>query len=295
LLPVLGVVAMVALGQRVQQYGWTPDRLIAALVAVIGLGYGLLYAAAAPRADWMARLRRANVTLALVTIALAALPMTPLLNGERIATASQMARYADGRLPAEKLDVSALERWGIAGKSALATLRAQANQPGGEALAARLANPYDTEIVAADVLAALRAELQAIIPLQPPEAKAVQSALLSDMPFDELTRLKEGCARQTPGLAPACAMLVADFLPDLPGDEALIAYLEMQGELQVYGQRKTRTSGEWISFRLVQDQAVVHNADAVKILRAWQAAPPQLTQAPVLQMQMGKGAVLFLP
>ncbi|MFN3607344.1 MAG: hypothetical protein ACK4SS_09170, partial [Cypionkella sp.] len=88
LLLFLSVLAAVSVGLRTAQYGWTPARLYAAIAALIAIGFGVHYALAAPRADWAARIRSANTTMALAMIAAAALVLTPLINAERISSAS---------------------------------------------------------------------------------------------------------------------------------------------------------------------------------------------------------------
>ena len=111
-----------------------------AVVAVLGLGYGGLYALAVLRgAGWMGRIRQANVWMALVLLAVSALWLSPVLNAEAISARSLEARYLSGAVPAERLDVDALADWGRAGAAARARLEELAREPGQEALAARLA------------------------------------------------------------------------------------------------------------------------------------------------------------
>jgi hypothetical protein len=89
LLPVLTVLALWSVVLRVLQYGWTPDRVLAALVAAVLLAYALAYAVPALLGGaWMARIRRANVGMALVAMAAAAIWLTPALNAQRISAQS---------------------------------------------------------------------------------------------------------------------------------------------------------------------------------------------------------------
>jgi hypothetical protein len=85
MMPLLGALALMAVVQGMQEYGRTQLGVIGGCASCVALAYGLSYAAAAPRADWMARIRRANVTLVLATIAVAALTLTPLLDAEPFA------------------------------------------------------------------------------------------------------------------------------------------------------------------------------------------------------------------
>ncbi len=295
LMLVLGALAVVAVAQRVMQYGWTPPRIYAALGAAVSLGYGLVYAAGAVREGWMARIRRANVTMALALVLLAGVTLTPLLNAERISTASQMARFEDGRTPPEKLDVLAFENWGIAGRAALDDLTARSKQVGGEALAARLADPYVLPGIISPDLAKLRAALVAVMPLQPPNAGADQAILLQGMNDYALIDASAACARPSGDLVQSCAMIVADFLPDLQGNEGLIAFISEAGDLQLYGLTQNLSEGNWAQIDTIGMVDFPSGDAAVAALRAWQSSAPALTAAPIMQVPLGTGGLILLP
>lgn len=295
LMLVLGALAMVAVAQRVMQYGWTPPRIYAALGAAVSLGYGLVYAAGAVRGDWMARIRRANVTMALALTLLATLTLTPVLNAERISTANQMLRIEDGRTPPEKMDVLAFENWGIAGKAALNDLTTRSKVAGGEALAARLANPYDTTETATPDLDALRAEVVAVLPLQPPSAGADQAILLQGMNDYSLAEVRNACARPSGDLAKSCVMIVADFLPDVQGDEGMIALIGTDGDLQLYGLNQDASVGYWAQSDTIGIPNFPYGDEAIAALRAWQSALPALIPAPIMQVPLGAGGLILLP
>lgn len=92
LLPV-SVLALYAVGVRVDSYGLTVERAWGLLVAVIALAYALGYAWAALRKDaWMGGMGVVNVYVALATVVLLTLMLSPVLSPERLAAASQMAR-----------------------------------------------------------------------------------------------------------------------------------------------------------------------------------------------------------
>ncbi len=139
LLPVLGVLAFWAVSLRIQQYGWTPNRMAAAAAAALIGVYAFLYAVAVlwqmfgiatkGAGDWMARIRRANVVMALVIVGLSLLWLSPVLNGERISARSQVARYMAGEAKADQLPLWEMaHRWGTAGQDALTTLAAIENE-----------------------------------------------------------------------------------------------------------------------------------------------------------------------
>jgi hypothetical protein len=99
LLPV-ALLAIYALGVRIDSYGMTVARAWGILVALIALAYASGYAWAGLRKGaWMAGIGAVNVGVALGTIAMLTLMLTPLLAPERLAAESQYRRAvadADG-------------------------------------------------------------------------------------------------------------------------------------------------------------------------------------------------------
>ncbi len=232
-LPLLTGLALYAVLIRTFDYGWTPHRIAAACSAAIGLGYGGLYALAVlRRAEWMERIRQANIAMALAVIGLAALWLTPLLNAERLSARDQLGRIVSGAVPEEKADLWFLGReLGRPGKAALAELAAGPDPelaprlrgrgrgprpdapeeagPRPEGLAPG-ADPRDTIIA--------RATVQ-------PEGRALTPELLAGAAPVDLRDWAEACAATTPAGNPGCAVIFADLLPETPGDEALIFWL----------------------------------------------------------------------
>lgn len=124
---------------RVAQYGLTPDRVAAALLAALALGYGILYGIAAMRgAGWMDHVRNVNRTMAVVGIVTAALWLSPLLDANRLSANSQLDRFQAGDATVEDLPLWEMrEDWGLAGTTALEHLR-QSDNPELVASLARL-------------------------------------------------------------------------------------------------------------------------------------------------------------
>ncbi|MBN8632787.1 MAG: DUF4153 domain-containing protein [Rhodobacterales bacterium] len=292
-LPVVAGLANYAIWLRVGDYGWSPERLFIVLVAGIGMGYGLLYAASVLRGSgWMERIRQSNIMMALGIIMLAALWLTPVLNAERISAQSQLTRFADGGTPVEELDVYALRSWGKPGAEVIATLESKAKEPGQEALAKRLEG-YTPPIVPDK--AALAASLATAMPVQPESAADTRDMLLAAVDDYLLLDWQVVCDRTLPGGHPGCLMVVADLLPTRPGEEAMLFlersadYTEILGlYLDVEGRAQTRAANHL-------DGRYVDATTAAALLREYREAPPPV--APALLNQLGTDAagLIFLP
>ncbi len=290
----LGGFAALAVGQRIGQYGWTPPRIYAAVGVAVSLGYGGLYAAAVVRADWMARLRQANVTMALALTLVSALLLTPILNAERISTNSQMARFAVGTTPVEALDIPALQGWGLAGQAAIAVLTAQSKQPGGAALALRLANPYAQTAEIEDDLHPKRIALAQKIPLQPESRRASAAEMLRGLPDYALPEVEAACALAQDGLLQSCVMIFADFLPEKEGDEALLVMIDAGGIWTSYGMVQGDMGGTWAGVHF--PFAAMPQGDAARAAMAQlQSSPPVLQAAPLRMLPLGALGVFLLP
>lgn len=99
LLPV-SLIATYAIVVRVDSYGLTVARTWGILVAVIAMAYAAGYAWAALRRDsWMGSMGVVNVGVALATVLLLTLMLTPVLSPERLAAASQYARVLEQQDP----------------------------------------------------------------------------------------------------------------------------------------------------------------------------------------------------
>lgn len=295
-LPVVAGFGAWAVWLRVAQYGWTPERVFVALVAAMAVAYGVIYAVAVlRRGAWMARIRAGNLRMALAVIALAALWLTPVLNAERISARDQLARFEAGRTLVEALDIAAIGRWGKAGAAVIAALEEKAKAPGQEALAARLANPGAEPGMSGDKRAEMVADLTSLMPLQPASATGTRDMILAAMQEYELSTWLDACKRVLTDGRPGCVMAVADLLPTMPGEEAMVVLVEAGDYVQVYG-LYFLADGSLAQRTAVRSNGTYPGPDEARaLLRALQDQPPAVTPALLNQLGTGESGLLILP
>ncbi len=290
MLPLLAALGAWSVWQRVAQYGWTPERLFAATVAMFALAYGILYAVAVLRGPvWRAQVRRGNTLMAILLMAVAVMWLTPVLNAERISSHDQLARFKSGAVKAEALDMVAIDSWGRAGAQVRAELEVLAATPGQEALAARLA--LTDTVTPADPAVAVAA-LAAQMPLQPPTATATRDFLLAGLDGYTVNDWAMACGRNLPDGKPGCLMVVADLWPREPGEEAIVllnqgGWAMMQG--LIFRDGKTETRQVWAGAGGTLDTQA-----ALALLSAWQSEAPPLAPVPLNQLGV-EGGLILLP
>ena len=126
----LAFIAAVAIGLRIDQYGFTPERLWALTFVVIASVFGVAYIVALVRGrlDWAEKVRPSNLVLGFVLCGVALLLSTPLVSFNAISTKDQVARLESGRLTPEKFDWRALAfSFGEPGKRELKRLTTSSN------------------------------------------------------------------------------------------------------------------------------------------------------------------------
>ena len=291
-LPVVAGLALYAIWLRLADYGWSPERLFILLVAAVGLAYGLVYALAVLRgAGWMERIRQGNIRVALGIIVLAALWLMPVLNAERISAQSQLARF-EATSRAELLDVYALRSWGKPGAEVIAVLEETAKAPGQEALAAVLAGQTGGPVIDRE---ALVAALVAAMPVQPATATGTRDMLLRAVDDYQLQDWTQVCQAGAETGMPYCLMVVADLLPNHPGEEAMLFlqrshdYTEISGlYLDANGDPVLRTASH-------PDGRYPDAAEAATLMRQYQEMPPPVTAVPLNQLGTGPAGLIFLP
>lgn len=218
-LPVITAIAVYAIWLRVVQYGWTPTRLSAAVLAILVFLYSLAYGASAlSNTGWRARIRLANTVMAVLVVVVSLLWLTPVLNAERISTRSHVLRFKAGKIGVEDLDLWSLgHEWGNPGLAALANMRKISQHEQQAPLAARLAqydkakNRWDFSKTQKQSDAVSRAEtLGDILPVRP-EGAELSGAMLAAIPDPLVRAIIKSCeARLTDG-RPRCVAVVGNF------------------------------------------------------------------------------------
>jgi len=296
-LPLPAALTAVAVWLRVDQYGWTPDRLFAATAAALALGYGGLYALAILRGTgWMDRIRKANTVMALALIGCAALWLTPVLNPEAISARNLVARVTDGRTAPAAADLYTLDFWGRAGADARTDLATLAARSGFEELGQALADPNPRyPMPPTEDLTPQRDALIALLPLQPAGATATRDMLLQAALSYDLQDWTRICAASSPQGGSACMMIVADLLPTQPGEEALMILLDVDnGFVRFEGLALRDGFLQRYAIWTTNGQALPDMDAAAAMIAAWQTAPPPLSAAPLNQIDLPGGGGLAL-
>lgn len=221
--------ALWAVWLRVDQYGWTPDRLLAFVAAGALLAYGAGYAASALAGrGWMGRVRRINVTLALGVIGLSALWMTPVLDPYRITVSSQIARFGDGRLQSDKLPLWEMAHdWGRAGQAGLDDLAARGDaelsERAAQARAATTRYRFNASRREAEQGDKAR-QLAALLPVRPEGAPLADEVFVKAPEF-RLRHWLAGCRDSLPDGRPGCVLVMGLFEPANPAaSQGMLVY-----------------------------------------------------------------------
>ncbi|WP_010186871.1 DUF4153 domain-containing protein [Sphingomonas sp. PAMC 26605] len=179
----LAVIAAIATGLRIGQYGLTPDRLWALVFVTFACAYGLAYLVAVVRGRtaWADYVRPSNVRLALIVAGAGLLLATPIASFNALSSADQVARLESGRVAPAKFDWTALAfDFGDPGKAALRRL-AQSRTP---AIASR-AREISTKTSRWDITRVDRTQSEAdllvkrlrVLPAQVPVPLALRTVL----------------------------------------------------------------------------------------------------------------------
>ena len=106
----LGALALVSMGLRVGQYGWTPERLWGVITCLVAIAYGAAawWAWIRGRGAFDVQLRESQKWLAVGLCALALFLALPIVDFGSISARSQLARLESGTVKAEEFDWAAM-------------------------------------------------------------------------------------------------------------------------------------------------------------------------------------------
>ena len=260
LLPVPAALALWAVWLRVDQYGLTPNRMAAGIAAGVALAYALAYAAAlVTQGNWRRHQRSVNKWMALATLVISALWLTPLLNPERLSTASQISRAQAGAAHEDLPLWEMAHEWGIAGQRGLNRLEAAAKAAGNEDMLAQISHArlapsrwdYFERHASDDTTS-----LDGVVPLRP-EGSTLPPGALDGLDPEERRRIREACSRRLTGGHPGCVIVIAPFEPTETADRAigfyataedaarLVAYRLHEGRLIVQGSPRDIRAGNY--------------------------------------------------
>lgn len=138
----LAAIALWSMLLRIDQYGWTPERIWGVIATLVALAYGLagVWAVVKGRRDFDDVLRPLQQRLAIGLALLALFLALPILDFGAISTRDQLARLKNGATAAEKFDWAALAfDFGPKGRAALAELAKSPQKDRADAAKAALA------------------------------------------------------------------------------------------------------------------------------------------------------------
>lgn len=106
----LAILAALSMGERISQYGWTPERIWGAVAVTIAIAYGFAawWAVYKGRKDFDNPLRPLQTSLAIGLCGLALFLALPILDFGAISARSQLARLESGQVKAEEFDWTAM-------------------------------------------------------------------------------------------------------------------------------------------------------------------------------------------
>jgi MFS family permease len=279
LLAVVGLAAW-ALTLRILQYGLTPDRIWGVLAVSVALAYSIGYAMSLRTgndAHWMPGIAPANIVASLLMSAGIVFLLSPVLDVNNLATASQMARLEAGEVQPDEFDVGALvqqERAGYAALIKLGRQRGANGKPSKLALRAEdaLASAYryrDGEVNHSGELVAVLTERIDSHPAGKPLPAGFADFLKQDVAQWQPWQREQGCfardqARQR------CTLLQVDL--DHDGvDEVVLWKISDEYQPMVYAASR----GQWrrIGYLAAGDRGVSDSVRAELATGAYSVQP----------------------
>ena len=278
----LALVAAISTWLRIDQHGFTPERLWALIfvLVVLAVAAAYLWALVRGRSAWPQRIRPTNVHLALGICGLALLLSTPLINFGAISTRDQVARLEAGKVKPEQFDWAALRfDFGPSGRRALQRLQLQ-GPPQIRRLAAQALQVKERWTLAEQTNVAARADtLQRTVRVLPhpvPLPDELRQALArgSVCATAECTLFWQPGAREAIAIGFGCPQCLAsttrlalgpkgDWLP-IPGDTTSTVSNPSAGQIEAdaAAQRRALASGRVEMRQVVRRQVFIDGKPA---------------------------------
>jgi hypothetical protein len=274
LLPLLALLAVWAVLLRVWQYGWTPDRVLAATAAFVILAYGIGYGVSVLRGSgWRARVRAVNVVMALAVIGVSALWLTPVLNPFRISANSQIARYVAGKSDLEQLPLWALQNaWGKAGIGAVNRLEGLVGRADQEDLELQIelvrnqSSKYRYKQAIRDQKKPKDvAKLVRLMAVRP-EGSVAMPEMFAELAFYEVNDWLGGCTQVLPDGRPGCVLIRGVFNSTYDAEnQGVVLFLNESGKARVnfVFLKDTGDISRQNGYDIVQDSRASLSADVI--------------------------------
>ncbi|PIE13561.1 MAG: hypothetical protein CSA70_04625 [Rhodobacterales bacterium] len=291
---VIAGLAVYAVWIRVAQYGWTPDRMFAALAALFLFGYGVLYAVAVVLGQaWMARIRNINRNMAMAFVALAALLLTPLLDLERSSVANQIARFEAGLSKVENLPFWEMAHdWGVAGQAGLDHLASLKSHKDHAVIMTQIERTrtagsrymFQRDTMTKSELAQVK-ELREIIPVVPKEISLPEDAFEQLRPY-EVSNILRGCKQQIRQAQKGCVILFGQFHAKVAERHGLLIYSDSMGQAQIE-QFVLRDGKVYLRGRVEQPRGQERNLKSEEVIGAIHAGKFRLAPSSTKSLWVG--------
>ena len=236
-LPVLSIICIWSLSQRIDQYGWSVDRVWAAVLVGLTTLYAAGYGISAVMTGWMPTLGAVNTWMAMLAIATLLAVHTPLLDPQRMSANSQIFRLLSGRVEIEKFDFNYLRfELGRSGDEALKALTELSGHPKAEEIrtkakqALTLQNRYGTREES------IPAKEQIAANLEPKPAATKISPAFVDYLHERLSKSKFDYALNALKSGKRVPLLIIDL-----GADPFPEYVLMAAPFPVF----TQYEGKW--------------------------------------------------
>ena len=283
LVPLVALAAY-GLSLRVDQYGWTPDRIIVLACIVVAtccaLGYTL---AAVLRGPWLRSIEPTNILAALVVLAALLALTTPIADPARLSVADQVARLESGKTSVDQFDFAFLRfESGRYGEQALERLKTKSDGPDAARISLMANEAVDWRNRGQIPQKNLHSATPSKIP-QPatPSSRIANITILSPGPrtlpdgFVQQNWNTEAARLSRPFLVPPC--LTTDekceaILVDLDADGTfeVLLFPASAGPAAAF---KLTADGKWVFFGLVANAHCTGVRDALRAGKFEMAAP----------------------